>query len=1486
MTKRQLLRIGGALIFGLAMLCLIAYVVSGPAKVSSGGDWPQWRYDAGRGASTPMELPEELHLQWVRQLPTPTPAWPASQPWLRFDVSYSPVAAGKLLFVPSMVNDTVTAYDTETGTPRWRFFTDGPVRFAPVVHNGKVYFGSDDGYLYCVDAARGALLWRVRGGPSDRKVLGNNRLISTWPVRGGPVLWEGKIYFTAGVWPFMGIFVHAVDAETGQVIWTNSGAGSEYTVQPHDSPAFAGLAPRGHLAATQHGLIVPGGRTQPGCYDLQTGRFRYFRFGEKNSGSHHVTARDQWYFTPDTMAQIADGKAIEGTSPTVHDETILYSVRAGKIIAMHPRAVEKTNEQTDRKGKKTQVKSLILEPWWTRPVAPAAGRLFLKAGSRLFLGRHSQVSAVEAGRGSDRADPLWQAAIEGRPWSMLAADGKLFVVTEQGRIYCFGAMKGQPVVQTETAADELHTEPPANASHAKTAADVSSLWQRHAEEILDVTGTIEGYCLMFGLGSGRLAEALVRRSQLHLVAIDPSAERVDAFRRRMRAAGLYGVRVAAHVGDPVQYPLPPYLADLLVSEDAGTLRTDRGALFINVAFRSLRPYGGVACLPTGAESLQAAVARARPANAKVKPAGQHWSLLVREGALPGAADWTHQYADAGNSVVSQDTLAKAPMGLLWFGNGPPNDAVLPRHGHGPSPQVAAGRLLIEGPDMLRAMDIYTGRLLWQQKLPQLGRFYDSTEHQPGAAEIGSNYVTLDDAVYVVYGKSILKFDSADGRLRDEFVLEAGPDDSPPNWGFLAAWEDQLIATSTPVEIPGPEEASDATSVAQDAREPIIAAGGQWQYLAGSDPPSDWTAVDYDATGWKTGEAGFGYGDDDDRTELDDMEDKYQRVYLRGRFDGAAARDAVAMALLIDYDDAFVAYLNGVEVARVNVASGSGPDVGKIKEHEAGEPETFPIKDFRKLLRPGANVLAIEGHNNKLGSSDFTLDPCLLVQCPDAPDGEDQGKPDLAWDTDQFAPVPYASASRRLVVMDRHTGRQLWHRNARYGFRHNNIAVGAGKVFCIDGMSQHKLEKLNRRGIRTQAYHPQLMALDVRTGEETWSTEEDVFGTFLAYSAEHDVLLQAGSAARDRAFDESASGMATYRGGSGEVIWKDLTLHFSGPLLLHHDTIITQGTTSPNSKATPKSFTDPITGRKRLLPVNASSNGGPALSLLTGKPKNRSHPLTGKPIPWKYTRNYGCNTAIGSEHLLTFRSAAAGFYDLTRDGGTGNFGGFKSGCTSNLIVAGGLLSAPEYTRTCTCRYQNQTSLALVHDPDVEMWTFNAFDWGGSPVRRVGINFGAPGDRMADDGTLWLDYPSRGGPSPDLPLKIEGDEVDYFRYHSSRIEADADGQELAWVAASGLKGAGTVTLTLSNNRKTPRKYHVRLHFAEVDDRQPGQRIFDVTLQGEPVLRGFDVAKAAGGVRRAVVQQFHGIEVTGTLKLSLVARDGDAPPILCGLEAVAED
>ena len=107
-------------------------------------DWPMWRYDAARSAASPDGIATNLTLLWSRKLPPVRPAWPLDpEQRLNFDASYEPVVMGKLMFLGSQNEGSVTAYDTETGEEKWKLFTEGPVRCAPACWHGKIYIGSD-----------------------------------------------------------------------------------------------------------------------------------------------------------------------------------------------------------------------------------------------------------------------------------------------------------------------------------------------------------------------------------------------------------------------------------------------------------------------------------------------------------------------------------------------------------------------------------------------------------------------------------------------------------------------------------------------------------------------------------------------------------------------------------------------------------------------------------------------------------------------------------------------------------------------------------------------------------------------------------------------------------------------------------------------------------------------------------------------------------------------------------------------------------------------------------------------------------------------------------------------------------------------------------------------------------------------------------------------------------------------------------------------
>ncbi len=170
----------------------------------------------------------------------------------------------------------------------------------------------------------------------------------------------------------------------------------------------------------------------------------------------------------------------------------------------------------------------------------------------------------------------------------------------------------------------------------------------------------------------------------------------------------------------------------------------------------------------------------------------------------------------------------------------------------------------------------------------------------------------------------------------------------------------------------------ATTSALYAQAPAILIGRNevWKYSAGgSNPPDDWKRVSFDDSMWKSGRSGFGYGDSDDETVLEDMQGRYTAVYIRKNFEIERVDGIDSLYLYVNYDDGFIAYLNGKQVAAASAKRDA--DGIHVDQHEAGGHEAFVIRDAQSLLRRGRNVLAIEGHNVSADSSDFSLDPVLM-----------------------------------------------------------------------------------------------------------------------------------------------------------------------------------------------------------------------------------------------------------------------------------------------------------------------------------------------------------------------------------------------------------------------------------------------------------------------------------------------------------------------------
>ncbi len=166
-------------------------------------------------------------------------------------------------------------------------------------------------------------------------------------------------------------------------------------------------------------------------------------------------------------------------------------------------------------------------------------------------------------------------------------------------------------------------------------------------------------------------------------------------------------------------------------------------------------------------------------------------------------------------------------------------------------------------------------------------------------------------------------------------------------------------------------------------ETIITEGDNWQYLVPTqEPDADWKNLEFDDSEWSIGASGFGYGDNDDATILPGI----MSVFIRKSFEIADLTDIGGLILDIDYDDAFVAYINGQEVARANTSSDGSPSFNQPADnfdHEAGmyqglAPDRFDLGGLSGVLLEGQNVLAIQIHNHSTGSSDLTAIPFLSI----------------------------------------------------------------------------------------------------------------------------------------------------------------------------------------------------------------------------------------------------------------------------------------------------------------------------------------------------------------------------------------------------------------------------------------------------------------------------------------------------------------------------
>jgi hypothetical protein len=319
----------------------------------------------------------------------------------------------------------------------------------------------------------------------------------------------------------------------------------------------------------------------------------------------------------------------------------------------------------------------------------------------------------------------------------------------------------------------------------------------------------------------------------------------------------------------------------------------------------------------------------------------------------------------------------------------------------------------------------------------------------------------------------------------------------------------------------------------------------------------------------------------------------------------------------------------------------------------------------------------------------------------------------------------------------------------------------------------------------------------------------------------------------------------------------------------------------------------------------------AFDLRTGEPKTRPHPLTGEESEWRFSRpGHHCGVITATPNMMFFRSGFIGYYDLYRDSGTRHFAGQRLGCWINAIPGNGLVMIPEASAGCVCLFSIASTVVLEPKTTNTSWGILSAVGPTTPVKRIGVNFGAPGDRKDAAGHEWFGYPR---PSSRERLEFVFDLQPQLApgggWYSQNLQStEIEGADTPWLYSSGARGLTRFEVPLLDADQPPATYTVNLYFADTSatppsattssgavpaDAAPADKAtdsldgpaFDIRLQGQTFAEGFNPRRAAGGSHKPCVQSFSGIRVEENLLVELVPASPGRQTSIAAIEVVRE-
>lgn len=411
----------------LHLVALIVFCVSGLVDAE---DWPTYMHDNSRSGATAESLRlDELDEGWTYESPVPPQvAWDGGAPWdsyrsngtticdltpqRDFDFVFAVTVVGDVLFFGSSVTDSVHCLDVHTGRQKWFYTTEGPVRYPPSYDHRRLFFGSDDGYAYCIDATDGAFIWKYSPCEDSRLIGNNGSLIPMWPIRTGTAVLDGKVYFAASLVNWQTSYLCSVDAQTG----LDRGPGL-YCVS-------GGVTPMGAIMASATKLYLLQGRLSPYSFNRSNGSVSG-TFGDRGqSGCYALLTSDSHFIRGNAKVHAAGNELAEHDAIT--RDRIATHPNARRLVVSEGTAYVLTWTSL------TAIRRSNGGELWSIPCDYP--HTLILAGDILFAGGTNKVAAYNITNG----ELAWSRAVNGSARALAVSGGCLFVSTDTGNIHMFG----------------------------------------------------------------------------------------------------------------------------------------------------------------------------------------------------------------------------------------------------------------------------------------------------------------------------------------------------------------------------------------------------------------------------------------------------------------------------------------------------------------------------------------------------------------------------------------------------------------------------------------------------------------------------------------------------------------------------------------------------------------------------------------------------------------------------------------------------------------------------------------------------------------------------------------------------------------------------------------------------------------------------------------------------------------------------------------